>query len=91
MEILSKSTEERDRGIKKLDYQQHHVKEYWIIDADLKIIEQYLLSEEGEYNEPLIYGIKDKIPCHVVKGLEIPLKAIFNAADNLAFVQKIVS
>ena len=90
VEILSKSTEERDRGIKKLDYQQHGVKEYWIIDADTQFIEQYILNDEGEYTDANIYTVKDTIPCYVINGLNIPLSAIFHADNNHAFIQQMM-
>ncbi len=32
VEILSKKTASKDRGIKKLDYAAHGIQEYWIID-----------------------------------------------------------
>jgi Uma2 family endonuclease len=40
VEILSPSTEKIDREIKFMDYAQHGVKEYWIIDPDKETIEQ---------------------------------------------------
>ena len=43
VEILSNSTAERDRGVKFKDYEAHGVQEYWIIDPDLGVLEQYIL------------------------------------------------
>ena len=43
VEVLSPSTEGYDRGIKRIDYALHGVKEYWIVDPKENIIEQYLL------------------------------------------------
>jgi Uma2 family endonuclease len=43
VEILSDSTESRDRGIKYIDYEAHGVQEYWIIDPEAETVEQYLL------------------------------------------------
>jgi Uma2 family endonuclease len=45
-EVLSRSTEQADRGVKFEDYAAHGVGEYWIIDPDGERVEQYLL--EGE-------------------------------------------
>ena len=44
IEILSESSEDRDRGIKRERYAAHGVPEYWIIDADAKHVEVYRLN-----------------------------------------------
>jgi Uma2 family endonuclease len=44
IEILSDSTEHRDRGIKRERYAAYGVPEYWIIDTDAKHVEVYRLS-----------------------------------------------
>lgn len=44
VEILSDSTEGRDRGIKRERYAAYGVPEYWIIDIDAKHIEVYRLT-----------------------------------------------
>ncbi len=45
VEVVSESTEGRDRGVKFVDYAAHGVTEYWIIDAERRVIEQYTASE----------------------------------------------
>jgi Uma2 family endonuclease len=85
IEILSKSTEKNDRGVKFNDYELHNVKEYWIIDTNKKVIEQYLL-QKGKYE--LIVKIKTgTIECAVLKGFNIPLAAIFNEKKRIEFVK----
>jgi Uma2 family endonuclease len=80
-EILSKSTEKNDRGVKFEDYAFHGVKEYWIIDADAETIEQYLLDNEKKYqlfvklNEGILYS-------KTVAGFNIPVKALFDETIN---------
>ncbi|MFN0082424.1 MAG: Uma2 family endonuclease, partial [Ferruginibacter sp.] len=70
IEILSKSTEKKDRGVKFNDYELHNVKEYWIIDTNKKIVEQYIL-QKGKYE--LMVKIKTgSIECSILKGLNIP-------------------
>lgn len=46
VEVLSPKTEKHDRTTKFSDYEAHHVKEYWIVDAHKKSIEQYVLINE---------------------------------------------
>jgi Uma2 family endonuclease len=48
VEILSPSTEERDRVVKKELYQRSGVAEYWIVDVEEHVVEQYVL-EQGRY------------------------------------------
>jgi Uma2 family endonuclease len=84
---LSKSTEKNDRGVKFNDYELHAVKEYWIIDTNRKVIEQYLL-QKGKYE--LMVKVKTGIiECIVLKGLNIPLVAIFNEKKRIEFVKTI--
>lgn len=49
VEILSDSTAKRDRGVKFQDYEMHGVTEYWIVDADSCVIEQYVIGSSGTY------------------------------------------
>lgn len=55
VEVLSQSTKVRDRGVKFEDFASNCVAEYWIVDADTRIVEQYLL-ENGEYTLALKSG-----------------------------------
>lgn len=77
VEILSKSTEKNDRGVKFEDYAFHGVKEYWIIDPDNETVEQYLLDNEKKFqllvklNNGIIYSKS-------VTGFSIPVLALFN-------------
>ena len=48
VEILSPSTEKRDRGIKKALYCRTGVAEYWIVDLEEHLVEQYVLAD-GRY------------------------------------------
>jgi Uma2 family endonuclease len=38
VEVLSDSTEERDRGIKYEDYALHGIMEYWIVDSEKQVL-----------------------------------------------------
>jgi Uma2 family endonuclease len=75
IEILSDSTEKNDRNIKFRDYASHGVKEYWIIDADKAILEQYI-NADNEFQ--LVHIFKDGIlKTETVKGFELDVKSIF--------------
>ena len=85
VEILSKSTAKNDRGVKFDDYETHKVAEYWIIDPDNEVVEQYLLQEKRyELNLKSSNGtIKSKI----IAGFEIPIRAIFDEKLNFEILQ----
>ncbi len=78
VEVLSDSTEERDRGVKFRDYALHHVAEYWIIDAETETLEQYRLVGD-EYVLVATFQ-KGVVECSVIPGFKIPVRAIFDQA-----------
>jgi len=89
VEVLSPSTEEIDRGIKFEDYAAHGVTEYWIIDPDTQTVEQYAL-QDGQYT--LMTKARSGVLTSVaVEGFEIPIRAIFDQAENMAALQQIVA
>ncbi len=90
VEIFSVSTEERDRGIKLKDYALNGIPEYWIIDADIEVVEQYLLEDEN-YHLHQKLSKKDTLRTSSFDGLEIPVKAIFSANENYNYLQLLLS
>ena len=92
VEILSKSTASKDRGIKKRDYAAHGVREYWIIDPIRQSIEQYILfsPKDKQYSPPKTFGLADEIESHVIKGFIIPVQALFDEAVNVETMQDLL-
>lgn len=87
VEILSKSTEKNDRGVKFVDYAIHGVGEYWIIDPEKEFVEQYVLKDE-EYE--LFKKTNDgKIKSFQIEGFQIPVRAIFDEKENLNALSEI--
>lgn len=87
VEVLSSSTEKIDRGVKFVDYALNGVNEYWLIDGDKKVVEQFFLeSDSFVLNEKVQHGT---VRCKVLEGLEIPLEAIFEEGANEAFLRQI--
>lgn len=80
VEVLSKSTAENDRGIKYQDYESHGVREYWIVDPEKQVIEQYVL-EGGQYELQLKSG-DGHIKSVAVEGFSIPISAVFDEEQN---------
>ncbi len=76
IEILSSSTEHRDRGIKFLDYALHGVEEYWIIDPEAMSIEQYGLNSTSQY-ELRAKATQGELKTNVIEGFTLQVAAIF--------------
>ncbi|MBI5916443.1 MAG: Uma2 family endonuclease [Bacteroidetes bacterium] len=85
VEILSKKTQKHDRTTKFKDYAFHGVREYWIIDPNKKIVEQYLLPIGAkEYEEIGKFDETRRISSFAIPRFEIPVAAIFDNEANLA-------
>lgn len=88
-EVLSESTEARDRGEKFQDYATHGVGEYWIVDPERETVEQYL-AREGKYQLAQKTGTGE-IRSVVVPGFCLPVRALFDAQLNLAAVRNLLN
>ena len=84
-EVLSPSTEKRDRGVKFQDYEAHGVKEYWIVDPEAEILEQYVLNFEGRYELRMKSGT-GQVTSTAAPGFSIPVRAIFDETTHWATV-----
>lgn len=89
VEVLSESTEDKDRGIKMADYEAHGVAEYWIIDPLEQSVEQYFL-QNGRYKLHLKTG-QGIIESRVVPGFSIEVRAIFDERANLEALRRILA
>ena len=92
VEVLSKSTERNDRGIKMQDYAYHGVREYWLVDPKNYTIEQYVLpfSDATAYTHIRTYRIGEEIESKVMVGLCIAVAAVFDEKENQATLLKIL-
>jgi Uma2 family endonuclease len=75
VEVLSPSTEARDRGIKLRRYAASGVTHYWILDPDGPRIEERVLGEDG-YRLIGTFGPGEVFRPILFPGLEIPLDDI---------------
>ncbi|MFN8354253.1 MAG: Uma2 family endonuclease [Spirosomataceae bacterium] len=93
VEILSKKTAAKDRGIKKQDYAAHGIREYWIIDPNRQEIEQYVLLSPNDdtYLPARVFTLDHYIDSFAIKGFEIPVAAIFDPAANMEALQEILA
>ena len=88
VEVLSDSTESRDRGVKFEDFEAHGVIEYWIVDADTEIVEQYVL-ENGAFQLRLKSG-SGEISSRVIAGFCIPIRSLFDSDQNLLTLKSLI-
>ncbi len=77
IEILSPSTGERDRTMKKKLYARAGVPEYWLVDPESKTIEVLTLSETG-FERVALYRENEILASPLLQGLRISLAEIFS-------------
>lgn len=83
VEILSKSTAKRDRGVKFEDYAAHGVREYWLVDPIRQTVEQFRLDEEFmAFDAVGNYHLTDTLTALTLPGFSIPVRAIFEQDAN---------
>jgi Uma2 family endonuclease len=88
VEVLSASTEAVDRGLKLEDYAAHGVAEYWIVDPEKEMVEQYLLA--GDEYELAIKAQTGELHCTVISHFMIPVRAIFDDDINRATLRQLL-
>ena len=88
VEVLSKSTEKHDRETKFQDYAAHGVTEYWIVDPETQVVEQFVLR--GEEYELLLKSGDGKIESVAVEHFVIPIRSIFDEQENLTALMNIL-
>lgn len=88
VEVLSDSTEKHDRETKFQDYAAHGVEEYWIVDPEAEIVEQYVLR--GEEYELLLKSGDGKIESVSIEHFAIPIRSIFDEKENLSALKNIL-
>jgi Uma2 family endonuclease len=78
IEVLSPSTEANDRGKKFRTYQQHGVREYWMVNPDAQFVEVYaLLNAKFEQQGVILPGQSFISP--VLGGVSIDIAPWFAA------------
>jgi Uma2 family endonuclease len=88
VEVLSPSTESRDRGIKFQDYAVHGVGEYWIVDPVAESVEVFHLDGRGY--PPVEKQTDGMLVSEVITGFEVPVRALFDETENLAALRMIL-
>lgn len=76
IEILSPSTEERDRVFKRALYARHGVREYWLVDTRRKTIEQLLLDGD-DFRLAGVFGAGETLVSPTLGGYALDVSAAF--------------
>jgi len=77
VEILSPSTLKKDVTEKFDLYETSGVKEYWIVHPTEKVIQVFLLQEDGKYDDGTLYEWSGQIPVHTFHNHPIDFEDIF--------------
>jgi Uma2 family endonuclease len=76
VEVVSSSTEKRDRGYKKVMYARHGVREYWIADPEQQFIEVYAPQTQG-FQLAGSYRPPSSLMSKLLPALEVELEQVF--------------
>lgn len=83
VEILSPSTEARDRGVKLDRYRLYGVREYWIVDPDSRSVEVWHFGKGAESAE--VYGAGSAVSWTPLPGgptLEVEVDDVFQGDES---------
>ena len=81
VEILSKSTEKTDRGLKMEAYAEAGVQEYWLVDIKNLAIETYYPGPGSLFIQHTVYQ-GGRIPCRALSGFELPVRDVFVGVEG---------
>ena len=83
VEILSESSFKKDRKDKLVLYQIHQIPEYWIVDPDNKLLEQYVLHRDlGKYIVSNVYGSADIICSPNIECIAFSMDELFGVLEK---------
>ncbi|MGM0491220.1 MAG: Uma2 family endonuclease [Planctomycetota bacterium] len=74
VEILSSSSTANDRVLKKELYRRSGIPEYWVVDPDAHIVEQFVLRGDSY---ALLGGRAGEIMPEVIEGVRVNLKEVW--------------
>jgi len=78
-EVISPESRKRDRIDKKDLYEQHGVREYWLIDPEARTVE-ILHLESGMYRLAGRWHPGERASSQLLKGFEVPVSNLFGEA-----------
>lgn len=82
VEITSPGTAGRDRKDKLKLYEEHKVKEYWLVSPYGQVVEIFALGEDGKFCFPLCYKKDETAQSELFPGLKVELARIFEGVEE---------
>lgn len=79
-EVISPTSRQRDRIEKRDLYEQHGIKEYWMIDPDAQTVE-VLTLENGEYRLAGRWRPGETARSVLLAGFEVPVNTLFQPVN----------
>jgi len=77
IEVLSPSTSSHDHLRKKMLYERHGVREYWLVDPINRIITAYRLNKDGAFGPAMFFAEESTITVKAIAGLKVYAKDVF--------------
>lgn len=78
VEILSPSTEKRDRVTKRQLYAKHGIQELWLVDTETRTIEVFR-SHDGRLEEVEMVSGDGKLTSPLLPGVGVTVSGLFGA------------
>ncbi|MEI7725889.1 MAG: Uma2 family endonuclease [Bacteroidota bacterium] len=80
IEILSPKNSQRDTRDKFEIYQEHGVREYWIVSPNDETVNVFVLDEKGKFQFKGLFAGDDNIPVNIFNGdLKVDLTEVFTS------------
>jgi len=79
-EVLSPSTALKDKTVKKELYERSGVKEYFLVNAEYKVVDKFMLID-GKYEYVGAFGTEDELPIDCLES-DIKLKEVFEIENS---------
>lgn len=83
IEILSPSTEAKDRREKKRLYEHFGVKDFIIVNPESHIAEHFEMQPDGKFSNSDLFDATQSITLSSIDQLEIPLPEIFEIEESI--------
>jgi Uma2 family endonuclease len=74
VEILSGSSEQNDRVRKKELYRKSAIAEYWVVDPEARVVEQFILRDDAY---ELLGPHADAVTVQVLEGVRVDLREVW--------------
>ena len=82
VEVLSPFSAKRDRQQKLLAYAKYQIPEYWIVDINNELLEQYLLTDQ-QYQLFEVYQENQPVHSELVSCISFTMREIMDSIPEL--------